>query len=212
MIDDSELFHGTYDPQKAREYYLRTRKLKGRRPSTATITSPGKGGRRASSSLVKSGSKPNRVDTKSRQAELKAQKEALEKRLDRLREVLAELVDAAQKRSAGADKNKDKKDKKDIAPETKIDKADRNKAEKAAKPLTSKQKADKAKQAKEAYEKEHPNSLSTDVDILKSQVQDIQAKIQKAVADARDRRNKAGIQASLVQPKANKPNDGPRGR
>ena len=191
MIDDSELFHGTYDPTKAREYYLRTRKLKGRKPTTATPSNPGRGGRRpANAPKGAAGGTASRSKTKSRQAELRAQKEALEKRLDRLREVLSELVKAAKKRSGG-NPNKGK-DKKDAAPETQADKADRNKAEKKAKPETASQKKEKAQKAKEAYEKENPNSLSTDVDILKSQVEDIQAKIQKALADARDRSSKAG--------------------
>ena len=149
--------------------------------------------------------------TKSRQAELRAQKEALEKRLDRLREVLAELVAEAKKRSGGDPNKKKRGDEKDKAPETKADKADRNKAEKDQKPLTAKQKADKAKKAKEAYEKENPNSLSMDVEILREQVKDIQVKIQKALADAKARRNKAG--RDITQKSGYKNNsDGPRGR
>lgn len=213
-IDDSALFHGVYDPVKAREYYLRTRKLKGRRRSTASINNPGKGGRRPSNPPAKparAGSKANRSKTKSRQAELRAQKEALEKRLDRLREVLAELVAEAKKRSGGDPNKKKRGDEKDKAPETKADKADRNKAEKDRKPLTAKQKADKAKKAKETYEKENPNSLSMDVEILQEQVKDIQVKIQKALADAKARRNKAG-RDNTQKSGSKTTNDGPRGR
>lgn len=210
MIDDSSLFHaGTYNATKAREYYLRTRELKGRKPPTATATNPGRGGRRQSAAQVGSMGKPNRSDTKSRRAELVAQKKMLEGRLDHLRDVLERLVAEAKGRSGV---KKPKKDEKNTAPETKIDKADRNKAEKDAKPLTSKQKSDKAKQAKDAYEKEHPNTLSSDVDILHEQVKSIQREIVKAVEDARAQKNKAGIpQAALVRPQA-KPNDGPQGR
>ena len=45
-IDDSELFHITpdyprkYDPVKAHEYYMRTRKLKGRKKKTAELGTP----------------------------------------------------------------------------------------------------------------------------------------------------------------------------
>lgn len=209
MIDDSQLFHGTYDPVKAREYYLRNRKLKGRRPTTATVTAPGKGGRRPSSPTIRPGGTPNRSKTKSRQAELRAQKEALKKRVDRLQDVLAELVEAAKKRSGG-DPNKSKKDAKDTAPETAVDKADRNKAEKDSKSLTSKQKADKAQAAKEAYEKENPNTLSTDIDILQAQVKDIQAKIQKAMSDAQARRKTAG--ESKTKSGSNTNRSGPQGR
>lgn len=195
VIDDSGLFHGTYDPVKAREYYLRTRKLKGR-PRGKTTWSKEEFKKHATGNegtYARPGGKPNRSKTKSRREELLRQQEALEKRLDRLRDVLAELVEAAKKRSGG-DPNK-KADEKDKAPETQADKADRNAAEKDAKPLTSKQKADKAKAAKEAYEREHPNSLSTDVEILREQVKDIQGKIQDALAAARERRNKAGSKA-----------------
>lgn len=207
MIDDSSLFHGTYDPVKAREYYLRTRKLKGRKKGSSPPTATKQVAKRPAISTVPAGPKPNRANTKSRQAELRAQKEALEKRLDRLREVLAQLVEAAKKRSGG---DPNKKDEKDKAPETKIDKADRNKDEKSKKPLTAKQKADKAKKAKEAYEKENPNTLSQDVDVLREQVADIQARIKQALADAQERRNKAGTQDSKSGSTPN--NDGPRGR
>jgi chaperonin cofactor prefoldin len=209
MIDDSALFHGDYDPAKARAYYLRTRKLKGRRPGTATPDSPGRGGRRTTvAPAVKAGGKANRSNTKSRRAELLAQKEALEKRLDHLREVLAKKVKEAK---ALQGKSKPKKVEKDMAPETQVDKADRNTAEKAAKPLSGKQKADKAKKAKETYEKEHPTTLSNDVEILQHQVKDIQSRIKKAVEDAREQKDKAGKKAPVVRPQA-KPIDAPRGR
>jgi chromosome segregation ATPase len=208
MIDDSALFHaGTYDPAKAHEYYLRNRKLKGRvsrledkvssRPSSTRTTSGSAGG------------KPNRADTKSRQAQLRAEKEALEKRLDRLRDVLKELVDAAKKRSGGNPNKKD--DEKGKAPETQADKADRNKDQKKDKPETAAQKKEKAKKAKEAYEKEHPTSLSQDIDVLQSQVEDIQHKIKQALADARERRNKAGSDGKN-RPAQDHNNSGPRGR
>lgn len=209
MIDDSSLFHGKYDPVKAREYYLRTRKLKGRRPTSATVSDPGRGGRRQSKGGAGSG-KPNRADTKSRRAELQAQKVALEKRLDRLREVLAQRVKEAK---ALSEKNAPKHKKvgkgssseksSGIAPETKTDTADRN-ADQKAKRLTGSQKATKAKKAKEAYEKEHPTSLSEDVEILQEQVKQIREKIQNAISDAsRARQKQAGKKdAQIVRPQA----------
>lgn len=211
MINDAELFHaaGNYDPQKAHEYYLRTRKLKGRIRTMESGPAPRAVGSRAATA-VRAGGKANRADTKSRHAQLEAQKKHLEARLEHLRQVLDELVKAAKKRSGG-DPNHKKKDAPGTAPETKVDKADRNKAEKAAKPLTAKQKHDKAVQAKKAYEKEHPNTLSHDVDILKEQVKDIHAKIQKAMKDAADRRNKAGQNNSKSGSKNQTPS-GPQGR
>lgn len=204
MIDDSALFHGRYDPVKAREYYLRTRQLKGRKSASAPA-SPGRTAARSTSVPARSsGGKPNRAHTKSRRAELQAQKEALEKRLDHLRDVLRELVEAAKGRSGV------KKNEKDKAPETSADKADRNKDQKNKKPETAAQKKERAKKAKEAYEKENPTSLSQDVDVLKEQVADIQAKIQKAITDARDRKQRAGNRDKNRPAKDN--SDGPRGR
>lgn len=212
MNDLPELFHaGTYDPQKAHEYYLRTRKLKGKLASARAAPAP-RVGRPSSTTAVRTGGKPNRADTKSRQAQLKAQKEHLEARMEKLRQVLESLVEAAKKRSGGDPNKKDKKDAPGTAPETKVDKADRNKAEKAAKPLTAKQKADKAKQAKETYEKEHPNTLSQDVDILQEQVKDIQAKIQTALAAARDRMQKEAGQKDSKSGSKNDQPSGPQGR
>jgi DNA repair exonuclease SbcCD ATPase subunit len=209
-IDDSALFHYSagYDPEKARQYYLRTRKLKGRNKVGDYDESKGRQYYRQATRASKApaGAKPNRSKTTSRQAELAAQKEALEKRLDRLRDVLQELVDAAKKRSGVEKKESEKK----AAPETQTDKADRNKAEKKSKPETTAEKKERAKKAKEAYEKENPSSLSSDIDILQSQVEDIQAKIKKAVADAQERRNTAGTNDSKSGSKTN--NDGPRGR
>lgn len=204
MIDDSALFHGgVYDAARAHEYYLKNRQLKGRKRAAPKPTSSREVGRRPTHAPPRVGGKPNRSDTKSRRAELLAQKKALEKRLDRLREVLEEAVKAAKKRSGSQEK--------DRAPEEKHDKADRNKAEKGKNPLTQKQKREKAKKAKEDYEKEHPNSLSQDVKILHAQIADIQAKIKKALSDAQDHRNKAGQNDSKSGSKNHKPS-GPRGR
>lgn len=202
-IDDSALFHGAaYDPVKAREYYLRTRKLKGRRHGVADAPKgrPGAGGQPRPS--VHPG-KSAQAKAKSRRAELEARKNALEKRLDHLKKVLHELVAAAKKRSGVHEKSK--------APENKADKADRNKAEKGKKPLTAHQKSVKAKKAKEAYEKEHPKSLSKDIEVLQEQIKDIEVKIRKAMADAQHRGNKAGKHDSKSGSK-NHQTSGPRGR
>ncbi len=185
MIDDSALFHGTYDPVKARAYYLKNRHLKGRTKLAEAATGLARPATKAVAKVV--GQKPNRANTKSRRAELKAQKAALEKRLDHLRDVLKKKVAEAKKT---AKKTSSKKDTKADAPETQADKADRNRGEKG-KRLTAAQKAHKAKQAKEAYEKEHPNTLSDDIDILREQIKDIKAKIEKVMADAKEQKNKA---------------------
>jgi len=206
-FDDSALLvhASSYDPAKAHEYYMRNRKLKGRLKKAEETSSPRppSGGRPATGG---SGGKPNRADTKSRQAELRAEKERLEARLDRLRDVLSELVDAAKKRSGVKDPKKD--DKSDDTSSTSKDKKGKDsKKEK----LTESEKREKNKKAQEEYEKEHPTSLSTDVKELHAQIEDIQGKIKKALADARERRNKAGTQDGKSGSKNNN-DDGPRGR
>lgn len=196
MIDDSALFHGTYDPVKAHEYYLKNRKLRPRTAAAASTPSLRPRAATPSKAVKAVGQKPNRANTKSRRAELEAQKAALEKRLEHLRDVLKKLVEEAKKTShKNAAKKPASKDEKGRAPETKADKADRNANEKSQRSLTAAQKRKKADAAKKAYEKEHPNSLSTDVDVLRQQVKDIQDKIRKALADAAERKKKANAKA-----------------
>lgn len=169
--DDSALFHrGAYDPAKAREYYLRTRQLKGRKPGSQVLAK----GKPQASVAPSKGKK-----AASKREQLEAQKAALEKRLDRLRDVLRELVDAAKKRS-GVDTDKEAPD--NDPKET----ASRNESKKKDTPLTSKQKKEKADKAREEYQKNNGGpTLSKEVEQLQRQVQDIRAKIQKAVEDAR---------------------------
>ncbi len=197
MIDDSALFHGTYDPAKARAYYLKNRRLKGRtKAAEAAEVVKGLARPAAVKSAVKVvGQKPNRANTKSRRAELKAQRAALEKRLDHLRDVLKKKVAEAKKTASKTSSDKDAKAK---APETQADKADRNRGEKSKK-LTASQKSRKAKQAKEAYEKEHPNTLSDDIEILREQIKDVRAKIDKAIADAKEQKTKANKPQPLAR-------------
>lgn len=166
-IDDSALIHGgTYDPAKAREYYLRTRHLKGRRRGAA---------RPSPSRPIRANQiGPHANSSKARAAEIEAQRAALEKRLDRLREVLRELVDAAKKRS-GVDESKD----------TPKDKADRNEKKKREKPLTASEKRKKAKADKERREKENKPTSEKDLEDLQAQIKEIRAKIKDALEDAR---------------------------
>lgn len=196
QFDDSALLkhEAPYNPDKAREYYLRTRKLKGRRPTTATPTSAGRGGRRPTTAVK------SRDKTKSRQEELKAQKAALEKRLDRLRDVLKELVDAAQSRS-GIDQPEKKKAAKDAAAKT--SKAGSGKSDKD---LTTSQKREKAQKAKKEYDKDHGATLTQDVEALKKKVTEIRAKIEKALDDAREQAKKSAPAGEKTTP------NGPRGR
>lgn len=173
MPDDSALLHGRlYDPQKAREYYLRTRKLKGRRAGSAEVPA----------SQRSRGPAASPANPKTRRAQLEAQKAILEKRLDRLRDILAQKVEAAKARSGVKNEPADKAD----AP---AEKAAKNEANKKDSPLTAKQKQVKAEKAREEYKKENRENppLSDEVAQLQRQIVDIRAKIQAAVKDAREK-------------------------
>lgn len=162
MIDDSALLHArsSYDPVKAREYYLRTRKLKGRR----------KGGSDDSIGRRPAGSSPPGKKTSNRAA-LVAEREALENRLERLKEVLREAVEAAKRRS-GVEPT-EAKTKKSSDKETK------------EKPKTAAEKRKEAKEAKERYEKEKKPGLPQELEALRDKIADIRDQIKEALEDAR---------------------------
>lgn len=180
--DDSALLHGKYyDPVKAREYYLRTRQLKGRRRGRAEqAASPRPSAKTPSSN----GMRP------SRRKKLLAEKAKLEKRLEELKNALELLVDAAKKRAGvEEDKSSEKADPKETAA--------RNEKSKKDKPLTEKQKREKREAAKEQYEKEKGTSLSKNVEALRGQVQDVRLKLEAAIADARQSAAKKEPQAGI---------------
>lgn len=190
MIDDSALIHrAPYDPQKAREYYLRTRKLKGRRP--AAPDSPG--GRRPPKAEDKRpdggrGTKPTAESRKEARAQAEQRLEDLRIRLDRLRNLLAERVEAAKKRSGIEDQTpnsgSDSKSKKSSS--SKSGGSD-------SKPATAQEKREAAKRAKESYEKnkklkgpkkEDP-TIQQQIEKVEEQIRDIQKKLREAAATAR---------------------------
>lgn len=178
-FDDSILLHYAegYDPVKAREYYLRTRKLKGRRSGGSDVPPARKpsGGQSPSNSQRRSssGSKKPSKPSASRRKELLAQKAALEKRLDRLRDVLAQLVDAAKKRSGVETKERENKN----SPESST----------PDKPLTKAEKREKAKAAREAYEPEP--TVNQEVKQLQEQIRSVLDQIKAAAADAQRQRS-----------------------
>lgn len=91
-----------YDPAKAREYYLRTRKLKGRKKGAApTSVKRMPAGKQTATQLA--------VRKATQQRKSKAAKvKALNARLDKLRKVLADLVAQSKKLSNPKDQPKAK--------------------------------------------------------------------------------------------------------
>ena len=158
-----------YDAAKAREYYLRTRQLKGRRP-TAQVASIGRPVARGAS---------NAEMRLSRRKKLEAEKAKLEKRIEELKNALESLVRQT-KRRAGISASEDAQKGSDPK-----EQADRNTRDKKDKPLTEKQKADKREAPKEQYEKEKGMTLSREVEALRDQAKDIRVKLEAAIEDAR---------------------------
>lgn len=164
-----------YDPGKAHEYYLRTRKLKGRRRAAATS-----GGRPEPHSAPAGPKGPVRQTPKQKQALAAARVAAIQKRLDALKEVLAQLVEQAKKRS-GVETQPDKKS----TAETKD-----------SKPKTAAEKKKDAKAAKERREKEP--QLSPDQKI--AAIQKEMAQVREKIADIRARMARASKASPTSKP------------
>jgi hypothetical protein len=130
---------------------------------------------------------PVKTTGASKREKLKAQQAALEARLDRLRDILAQKVEDAKGRSGIESKTTAAKSK-DAATKTESTKDD--------KPLTESQKKEKAEKARETYEKENGPNLSQEVAQLQRQIQDIRAQIQEAIEDARNRSSQSKLQTA----------------
>lgn len=156
MADD--LQHA-YDPAKRREYYLKTRKLKGRKAAAI----------RTSTSRPTAKPKPPTLTRAQRQAarrrKLEAEVNALKARLEKLRDALEELTKKAKARSGV--KPNSTAPKKSTAKKT------------TAKKQTASQKAKAAKQSKEYYEKHKDEILADEIKSLKGKIKTIQERIEK---------------------------------
>lgn len=168
VFDDSALIHrAAYDPAKAREYYLRTRHLKGRHKGVVLDKTA-----RAVAQPVGGGHlRP------SRREHLLAEKAALEKRLETLKNALQLLVDQAKRRSGVKVKPKHQTPAEQAKAKAAQKKADSN--------LSPAEKAKKREASKKAYAKENHTTLAQDVTELHKQIADYRAKIEQAVKDAR---------------------------
>lgn len=152
MADD--LVHN-YDANKRREYYLRTRKLKGRKKGSVKAAPPRK-------------TRAQRQAERRRKQE--AQIAALKGRLEKLRDVLAQLTKAAQARS-GVDTKK---------PASKTS-ASKQKSSGKPEKLTAAQKAAKAKADKKRQEE--LNTPEAQIKSLNEKIKTIQERIAKMRKD-----------------------------
>lgn len=185
----NELMHfTTYDPQARHLAYLKTRQLKGRQPAAAVTTVPNRNGGVVGPAKTAPKPKVTKPTPKapssgaSTRTANQAKVDALKKRLEALRKVLKGLVDKAQVR-AGLPTDAEQASKKA---------ADAKPA--PAKELTAKQKADARKRSAEWYAKNKTKTVSQVTKELKSQIDDVNAKI-KAM------RAKLGVKASSIPKK-----------
>lgn len=180
-----ELTHArVYDPVKAREYYLRTRELKGRKPRQAVATT---GSRQPAQGMpmrspAKGTSNTNLRD--SRRKELEARKANLEAKLDRLQALYRERIAAAKKRSGIKTADIEEATPSSKSTTEKGSKA-KGKSDSKDKPLTESQKREKREASREQYAKENKTSLAVEVQQLEAQIRDMQSKLQAVAAKAR---------------------------
>ena len=176
MFDDSALLHAVlpYDPIKAREYYLRTRNLKGRQGGVEqTPTSSSKSV--VPVRIIKSVS-PLKVTSKQRQDAVNARVSDLRKRLDTLKITLQELVKQS--------KTNTKRDNESVKRET-----SQGRSEKRS-DLTTKQKREASTRSKDFYEKnKKPSDTPVDVEEnirkVREKIKKIRAELRIAISQAR---------------------------
>lgn len=182
-----------YDPVQAHLYYMRTRKLKGRKPGEAP---PAPQPRQAQGRPGQMARKPTHkmVATKHpSNAAIKAAADqrvmALKARLEKLRNELKGLVEEAKKRSGVTTPQKD--DPQPKAGQTKS-------AATKEKPRSQSEKDKAAKAAKERYDKLHPEAA------LLTQIADVQKKIEKKreelLKSVKTARRKAAVQFVSKRP------------
>lgn len=169
-IDDGESFilshiKEPYDPKKRREYYLKTRKLKGRKKGSSSEGEAPKGNLEA-----------RRAASKKRRETQKAQIARLERKLEHLNDVLSNLVAAAKKRSGVEEVNTKSKAKAQTPP---------------ARKTTQKEKREAAERAAKTRKKENPTSQNQEVAQLQQKIAEVQKKIAAAIEKARQEKQKA---------------------
>lgn len=191
LLQDFLEHAGDYDPAKAHEYYVRTRRLKGRKPGAG-----GDGGRRSPPT-------PDTPSGKSPATKTKTQEErvaAVQRRLDRLKEVLDRLVEEAKVRS-GVEPESDSSKKSESSDSTTPDK-----------PKTRQQQKKDAEAAKERRQKEDPQSLSAQERTLRAEVEatqkkiaDIREQLRAAVEKARGKRKPTASSKPETKPVTKQP-------
>lgn len=164
-----ELFH-IYDAEKAHEYYLRTRQLKGREPAAAITPTAQKTGS-VKTTVQKPGSssikvQPVKMTPEQRRAQISAQVDALRAKLAQLKEVLAQLVQEAKARSG-------------VEPIAEIASKPTRTTGTSDRKLTPEQQAEAAQRAKEWREANPDKAMDQEAAKLDKQIKSIQKKIEE---------------------------------
>lgn len=155
------LRHGPtpYDPVKAREYYLRTRQLKGRQTSEGDEPTKGRSSSVARYSSPRKKSAAEKTPAQ-RQKDIEVRVGQLKDRLAKLRKVLTDLTKQVKSNS-------------EDSPQPSKASSDRK--------LTGSQKAEARKRSKEYYEKNKKDDpASNDTKALEEKIQDVMSKIEEA--------------------------------
>lgn len=178
-----------YDPVKAKEYYERTKKLKGRKKGAAPVAT---GGRQPAGNFSKA---PPKAAAK--KAPSGNRTKMLNERLTRLNEVLDLLdskVAAAQARSGI----------KGVATKTAATKKAASSTTEPSKDKTATQKKADAKASAERYEKNKKGESSKSAQAVQDEIEEVQKKI----AEARDELTAALAKARASSPKPKTANTG----
>lgn len=167
-----------YDPVKAHEYYMRTRKLKGRRSGYSKAPTPTRP-RRETASEKPASTKDYRQGLERQQKPQKSNAEALREaaskrqvmlraRLERLEVILAQLTEQA-RAAAGVETKAPESSSKTKESSTKSTEKD--------KPKTASEKKEAAKKARENYEENKKPETTESAQDIQDKIEDVQAKI-----------------------------------
>lgn len=174
-----------YDPVKAREYYLRTRKLKGR-SGASPMDSSGRSSANPSSGTPSASPMQSSAEERRRKAEQRVAE--IRQRLDRLKAILADLVEQAKARSGVESKPTAQKVKE--ASDTK--KESKKSKETPERKLSEKEKREARERSRENYEKQSKSSTSAtersllqEKDAIERKIAEIRKKLKAAVEKER---------------------------
>jgi len=182
-----------YDPEYARQYYLRTRQLKGRKRGLADLPASRAASGKGSLPTSSKQDSPVQSITKERTEQLKA-------RLEKLKVLLKQLLEEAHKQS-GMEPPKKEDSPKD---------PNSSGSSGPAKPKTQAQKR-AAKEALDKYKKEHKNDqpkevkktdeqLSNEIEQVRAKIKEIRQKIAESVAKAKEQAKSISTDSLHNQP------------